>query len=99
MLLRYVGKPTLIPARTTAGDAEAVLAAGWEERLSDLQKTFKNRAWLFHVAPADWAGMASITVVGGRRAQEVPWPPLGRVPDPDSPPGEAMLARFRSTQV
>ena len=31
-LLRYVGKLTLTPAKITPGDAEAVLAAGWEEQ-------------------------------------------------------------------
>jgi uncharacterized peroxidase-related enzyme len=31
-LLRYVGKLTLTPSRITPSDAEAVLAAGWEER-------------------------------------------------------------------
>ncbi len=31
-LLRYAGKLTLTPAKVTPGDAEAVLAAGWEEQ-------------------------------------------------------------------
>ena len=31
-VLRYVGKLTLTPSRMTPADAEAVLAAGWEER-------------------------------------------------------------------
>jgi alkylhydroperoxidase family enzyme len=31
-LLRYVGKLTLTPAKITPGEAEAVLAAGWEEQ-------------------------------------------------------------------
>jgi uncharacterized peroxidase-related enzyme len=31
-LLRYVGKLTLTPAKITPGNAEAVLAAGWEEQ-------------------------------------------------------------------
>lgn len=31
-LLRYVGKLTLTPSRMTPGDAEAVFAAGWDER-------------------------------------------------------------------
>jgi uncharacterized peroxidase-related enzyme len=31
-LLRYAGKLTLIPSKITPGDAEAVLATGWEER-------------------------------------------------------------------
>jgi len=31
-LLRYTGKLTLTPAKITPGDAEAVLAAGWEEQ-------------------------------------------------------------------
>lgn len=31
-LLRYAGKLTLTPARITAADAEAVLAAGWPEK-------------------------------------------------------------------
>ncbi len=31
-LLRYVAKLTMTPARVTAADAEAVLAAGWQER-------------------------------------------------------------------
>ncbi len=31
-LLRYVWKLTLTPAKITPGDAEAVLAAGWEEQ-------------------------------------------------------------------
>jgi uncharacterized peroxidase-related enzyme len=31
-LLRYAGKLTLTPARITPADAEAVLAAGWEEQ-------------------------------------------------------------------
>ncbi len=31
-LLRYVGKLTLTPAKIIPGDAEAVLAAGWEEQ-------------------------------------------------------------------
>jgi uncharacterized peroxidase-related enzyme len=31
-LLRYVGKLTLTPAKITPRDAEAVLAAGWEEQ-------------------------------------------------------------------
>jgi uncharacterized peroxidase-related enzyme len=31
-LLRYAGKLTLTPAKITPGDAEAVLAAGWEEQ-------------------------------------------------------------------
>jgi alkylhydroperoxidase family enzyme len=31
-ILRYVGKLTLTPAKITPEDAEAVLAAGWEEQ-------------------------------------------------------------------
>jgi hypothetical protein len=31
-LLRYVGKLTLTPAKITGADAEAVLAAGWQEQ-------------------------------------------------------------------
>ena len=32
MLLRYVGKLTSNPSKITPADAEAVLAAGWDER-------------------------------------------------------------------
>jgi alkylhydroperoxidase family enzyme len=31
-ILRYVGKLTLTPAKITPEDAQAVLAAGWEEQ-------------------------------------------------------------------